>query len=58
VKEFATPLEERQRLSRVKRARYWNDDEHRLRSINRCRIWHGLEPRASLDEVQAKARRA
>lgn len=54
MKEFATPLEERQRLSRVHRRRYWNDPEYRLRKINRSRAGAGLPPRASVDDILTK----
>jgi hypothetical protein len=49
---FETPLKERQRLSRVHRARYWNDPAYRLRKINRAREWQGLPPRETVDEIK------
>ena len=39
-------------------ARYWSDPEERLRKINRARAWHGMAPRASLDEARTHGRRA
>ncbi len=52
MKVFATALDERLRLSRVHRARYWSDDAYRLRKINRAREWQGLPPRQSVDEIK------
>ena len=54
MKEFATPIEERQRLSRIHRRRYWSDAEYRLRKINRVRIGQGLSPRSSVDEIRTR----
>jgi len=54
MREYATPLKERQRLAAYARERYWRDESYRLAAINRGRVWQGLEPRASLDEVQAR----
>lgn len=51
---YETPLKERQRLSRVHRARYWSDDAYRLRKINRAREWQGLPPRASVAEIKTR----
>jgi hypothetical protein len=39
-------------------ARYWSEPETRLAKINRARVWHGLEPLASIDEVRTNGRRA
>jgi hypothetical protein len=52
VKEYITPLAERQRISRWYKERYWGDPAFRLRKINGWRIWKGLEPYSSLDEMQ------
>lgn len=52
--QYATPLEERIRLSRVHRRRYWSDPEYRLRKINRARVHQGLPPRASVDEIRSR----
>jgi len=49
---FETPLKERQRLSRVHKARYWSDSAYRLRKINRAREWQGLPPRETVDEIK------
>jgi hypothetical protein len=49
---YVTDLKERQRLSRVHRARYWNDPAYRLRKINRAREWQGLPPRETVDEIK------
>lgn len=54
MKEFATPPEERQRLSRIHRRRYWTDPEYRLRKINRSRQGLGLPPRQSVDEIRTR----
>jgi hypothetical protein len=50
---YATPLAERQRLSRRHKERYRDDPQFRLRTINRARVWQGLEPRASTEEIGA-----
>jgi hypothetical protein len=52
MREYATPLSERQRLAAHYRRKYWSDPDFRLKGINRWRIWKGLEPYASLDEMQ------
>jgi hypothetical protein len=39
-------------------ARYWSEPATRLAKINRARVWQGLEPRASIDEVLTHGRRA
>lgn len=54
---YATPLNERQRLSRVHRARYWSDADYRLRSINRAREWQGLKPYASAEDIPLRGPR-
>jgi len=54
VIEFSTPIEERKRLSRIHRRRYWSDPEYRLRKINRSRAGQGLPPRQSVDEIQTR----
>lgn len=54
MREYATPLEERQRLSRRHKERYATDPEYRLRCVNRGRIYYGLEPRRSVDEIQSR----
>lgn len=54
IERFVTPIEERQRLSRHHRKRYWTDPEYRLRKINRSRAGLGLPPRASVDEIKTK----
>lgn len=51
---YATPLAERQRLSRRHKERYRDDPEYRLRCVNRGRVWQGLEPRQSVDEIQSR----
>lgn len=52
--DFSTPLEERQRLSRHHRKRYWSDPAYRLRKINRSRIGLGLQPYQSVDQIRTK----
>lgn len=52
--EYSTPYEERQRLSRIHRRRYWTDPEYRLRKINRSRIGLGLEPYQSVEQIKSK----
>lgn len=52
--EFATPREERERLSRHHRRRYWNDPEYRLRKINRSRIGLGLHPYESVEQIKTR----
>jgi hypothetical protein len=54
VKEFATDLKDRQRISRRHKERYQTDPEYRLRCVNRGRIWQGLPPRSSVDEIQSR----
>lgn len=54
MREFATPLSERQRLSRHHRKRYWTDPEYRLRKINRSRAGEGLPPYTSVDQIKTK----
>lgn len=51
MSEYATPLSERQRLSRRHRERYASDPDYRLRCINRGRVYRGLAPRSSEDEI-------
>ena len=53
MQEFATPYDERKRLSRVHRKRYWSDPSYRLANINRSRLRQGLPPRQSVDEIAA-----
>jgi hypothetical protein len=52
--EFSTPLEERQRLSRIHRKRYWSCPEYRLRKINRSRVGLGLQPYQSVEQIKTK----
>jgi hypothetical protein len=54
VKEFVTDLKDRQRISRRHKERYQTDPEYRLRCVNRGRIWQGLPPRSSVDEIQSR----
>jgi hypothetical protein len=51
MREFATPLAERQRIAAYYRERYKRDPEYRLRSLNRSRVGQGLVPRGSVDEI-------
>lgn len=51
MREYATPLKERQRLCRYHKERCARDPEYRLRAVNRTRVWHGLEPRKSVEEI-------
>jgi hypothetical protein len=52
--EFATPVEERHRLSRLHRRKYWSDPEYRLRKINRSRVGLGLQPYQSVDQIRTR----
>jgi hypothetical protein len=54
MREFETPLAERQRIARYYRERYWSDPEFRLRKLNRSRQGLGLPPRKSVDEIRTK----
>lgn len=57
MREYSTPYEERVRLSKVHRTRYWSDPAYRLANINRSRVRQGLPPRQSVDEIAAVGRR-
>ena len=57
MKEYATPLKERERIARYYRERYWRDPEFRLRKLNRSRAWFGLPPHGHIDEIGASVRR-
>lgn len=48
---YALPLHIRQHKAAYLKARYWTDDEFRLRCINRDRARKGKPPIASLDEM-------
>lgn len=54
MREFATPFEERQRIARYYRERYWSDPEFRLRKLNRSRAGFGLAPHESVDDIQTR----
>jgi hypothetical protein len=45
------------RASKYHVDRYWSEPELRLKKINRARVWQGLPPRQSLDEVETHGRR-
>jgi hypothetical protein len=51
MREYATPLAERQRIAAYYRERYKRDPEYRLRKVNCLRIRLGLPPRKSVDEI-------
>lgn len=55
MREYATPLAERQRIAAYYRERYKRDPEYRLRKVNCLRIRLGLAPRASVDEIAPKS---
>lgn len=55
--KYETPLKERERLSRLKRRKYWSDPDFRLQTINRARIWQGREPYSSAEEIPVLGRR-
>lgn len=55
MKEFATPLAERQRISRWHKQRYQSDSAFRLRNVNRWRIWKGLEPYTCASQIKSLA---
>jgi hypothetical protein len=54
MREYATPLAERQRIAAYYRERYKRDPEYRLRKVNCLRIRLGLPPRKSVDEIQPR----
>lgn len=47
----------RDKASKYHVDRYWNEPELRLKRINRARVWQGLPPRKSLEEVKTMGRR-
>lgn len=51
MREYQTPLEERLRVSRYAKDRRNRDPEWRLRKLNQARVWQGLKPRASVEEI-------
>jgi hypothetical protein len=55
MSRFVTPLAERLRIADRDRERCKRDPEFRLRRLNRARVWQGLKPRASIDEIGAVA---
>lgn len=55
MREYATPLSERLRLSRYHKERYATDPEFRLRKINKWRRWKGLEPYHCVSEIKTLA---
>jgi hypothetical protein len=58
VKPRKQSLSKRRYDSAYHVARYWAEPETRLVKINRARVWHGLEPLASIDEVRTRGQRA
>jgi hypothetical protein len=52
---YATPLAERQRISRLHRERYQRDPDYRLRTVNRARAWQGLPLYASPEQIGTRA---
>lgn len=52
MKEYATPLAERQRIAAYYRERYKRDPEYRLKKVNCLRIRLGKKPYATVDEIQ------
>jgi hypothetical protein len=54
VKEYATPLKERERIARYYRQRYWSDPEFRLRKLNRSRAGFGLSPHECVSQIKTR----
>ena len=50
MREYQTPLSERIRQSRL-HARKMADPDYRLRNVNKWRVWKGLEPYTSVDQI-------
>ena len=55
MREYATPLAERQRIAAYYRDRYRRDPEWRLRKLNRSRAGFGLPPYDSVDQIKTRA---
>lgn len=51
MREYATPLAERQRIAAYYRERYKRDPDYRLRKTNCLRIRQGLPPRTHLHDL-------
>lgn len=51
MREYATPLAERERIAAYYRERYQRDPDYRLRKVNCLRVRNGLPPRSSVEEI-------
>ena len=54
MKLYDLPLERRLRISRLRRERYANDPEYRLRCVNRERAKLGLPLAANANEIMTR----
>jgi hypothetical protein len=56
MRQFITPLKERQRIAAYFRERYRTDEAYRLRKVNCLRSRQGLPPRTSVEEINPNGR--
>jgi hypothetical protein len=54
MRRYRRSIEVRRRDADYKSKRYWSDPDYRLKAVNCARASKGLEPYASVDQIQTQ----